>query len=121
MPNKPVSKTMARLNEDIKRGLVEIVSELKDPRMKNGLVTITRVETDSDLQNCKVFVSVIGDAKKDNRDEAKAVVEALKSAKGHVRSEVASRMHLRRAPEFHFVLDDNAAYAAHINELLDKL
>lgn len=116
---------MARLNEDIRRALVEIIREMKDPRLKDGLLTITRVETDPDLSSCKVYVSVLGgpekEAAKDAKDKAEGAVAALERAKGHVRSEISSRMHIRRAPEFVFIEDENAAYAAHINELLNKL
>jgi len=35
--------------------------------------------------------------------------------------EIAKRMHIRKAPEFRFVADDGAKYAAHINELIAGL
>lgn len=106
---------MGRLNADLKRELIDIVGEMKDPRLKGGLLTITRVEAAPDLSSAKVYVSVMGG------EDPAAAVAALDSAKGHVRSEIASRMHIRRAPEFAFIQDDNAAYAAHINELLKDL
>ena len=46
---------------------------------------------------------------------------ALNRAAGHVRSEVAKRMHIRKTPEFRFVADGGAAYAQHINELIEGL
>ena len=49
------------------------------------------------------------------------VVKALNKASGHVRTEVSRRMHIRKAPRFVFVTDEGAAYAAHINELLEQL
>ncbi len=115
---KEASKNLGRLNEDMKRELISIIGGMKDPRLKEGLLTVTRVEVAQDLSTCKVFVSVL-----DKADEhaTAAVVKALESAKGHVRSEVAKHMHIRRAPEFYFLPDENAAYAAHINELLSKL
>lgn len=116
MPKKP-SKNMGRLNADIKRELADIIGGLKDPRAKAGLVTITRVETTSDLSQCKVYVSVLNGGEKG----AAGVVKALNDAKGHVRSTLASRMHIRRAPEMFFVEDGSAEYAQHINELLNSL
>lgn len=116
MPKKPVSKNIARLNEDIKRELIDIIGNMKDPRIQGGLVTITRVETTSDLAQCKVYVSVM-----DHADGPKAVVDALKAAKGHVRSEIAGRMHIRKAPEMVFIEDDSAAYADKINKMLKDL
>ena len=115
MPKKPVSKTMGRLNEDMKRELIDIIGGMKDPRLKGGLLTITRVEAAPDLSIAKVYVSMMGD------NDTNAVVEALDKAKGHVRSEIASRMHIRRSPELQFIADGHAAYAAHINDLLKQL
>ena len=117
MPKKEQSKNMSRLNEDMKRELIFIIGEMKDPRVKSGLLTVTRVEVTNDLAQCKVFISVLGNEEGDTAE----VVKALSAAKGHVRSEVASRMKIRRAPEMLFVADDSAAYAAHINEVLKGL
>ncbi|MDL2253254.1 30S ribosome-binding factor RbfA [Ruminococcaceae bacterium OttesenSCG-928-I18] len=117
MAQKPVSKNVGRLNQDLKREIIGIVDAMKDPRLKQGLLTITKVEAAQDLSTAKVFVSVMGEEPK----AAAEVVAALDSAKGHVRSEISSRMHIRRAPELIFIEDDNAAYADHINKVLKEL
>ena len=116
MPGRSVSKNMARMNEDIRRELTDIVSSMKDPRLQDGLLTITRAEAAQDLSTCKVYVSSIGETggKTD-------MIQALAAAKGYVRSEIAARMHIRRAPEFKFILDENAEYATHINDVLKGL
>lgn len=119
MPKREQSKNMGRLNEDLRRELIAIVGAMKDPRLQGGLLTITRVEAAPDLSTCKVYVSVLDEAKSSHAT-AEAVA-SLERAKGHVRSEIAARMHIRRSPEFTFVTDENAAYAAHINELLGKI
>ncbi len=116
MAKRGPGKNVARLNEDLRRELIEIIAGIKEPRVKGGLLTITRVDTTNDLSQCKVYISVM------NREGGAApVIAALHQAKGHVRSEVASRMHIRKAPEFLFMEDDNAAYAARINEMLKDL
>lgn len=117
MARSGVSKNMGRLNGDLKRELIDIVGNMKDPRVGGGMLTITRVEAAPDLSTCKVFVSVMGE----DEDATANTVAALNAAKGHVRSEIANRMHIRRSPEFTFVEDGSAAYAAHINDLLKGL
>lgn len=116
MAPRPASKNAARLNQDLKRELIDIIGEMKDPRLKAGLLTITRVETAPDLSSARVYVSVLGE-----EGGTAEVVKALDKAKGHVRSEIASRMHIRRSPEMIFVGDDSAAYADHINRMLNDL
>ena len=113
MPNP---KNQGRLAQDMKRELIGIVGQMKDPRLAGGLLTITRLEVTQDLDQARVFVSVLGD-----EEAAKQAVTALNRAAGHVRSEISRRMHIRKAPRFVFLRDDGAAYAAHINELLAGL
>ena len=47
-----------RLNEDIKREIIAIISQMKDPRLQCFL-TVMRVETAPDLTNAKVYISVL--------------------------------------------------------------
>ena len=112
----PQSKNIARLSEDMKCELIAIIGQMKDPRLKTGLLTVMRIELAPDLSFAKVFVSVLGD-----EEAAKQAVTALNRAAGHVRTEISRRMHIRKAPRFVFLRDDGAAYAAHINELLAGL
>ena len=109
-------KNQGRLAQDMKRELIGIIGQMKDPRLAAGLLTVTRLEVTSDLDQARVFVSVLGE-----KDAARGAVEALNRAAGHVRTEISRRMHIRKAPRFVFVRDDSAAYAAHINELLADL
>ena len=113
----PQSKNIARLSEDMKRELIAIIGQMKDPRLKTGLLTVMRIELAPDLSFAKVFVSVLGT----QPDAPQQAVAALNRAAGHVRSEVAKRMHIRKPPEFRFVADGGAAYAQHINELIEGL
>ena len=105
----PQSKNMARLSEDMKRELIAIIGGMKD-------LTVMRVEVAPDLSTAKVHVSKMGE-----ENATAEAVGALNRAAGHVRSEIAKRMHIRKAPEFRFVADDGAKYAAHINELIAGL
>ena len=109
-------KNMGRLAQDMKRELIAIIGRLKDPRLEGGLLTVTRLDVTPDLDQAKVFVSLMG-----SEEAAAEAVKALNRAAGHVRTEISRRMHIRKAPRFVFVRDDGAAYAAHINELLADL
>ena len=110
------TKNQGRMAQDMKRELIAIIGEVKDPRGAGGLLTVTRLDVTPDLDVAKVYISVIG-----REGGSKPVVAALNKASGHVRTEVSRRMHIRKAPRFVFVADDGAAYAAHINEMLRDL
>ena len=110
------TKNHGRMAQDMKRELIAIIGEMKDPRITGGLLTVTRLDVTPDLDQAKVYISVMG------REGGPApVVKALNKASGHVRTEVSRRMHIRKAPRFVFVADEGAAYAAHINKLLGEL
>ena len=110
------TKNQGRMAQDMKRELIAIIGEMKDPRVAGGLLTVTRLDVTPDLDVAKVYISVMG-----REGGSKPVVAALNKASGHVRTEVSRRMHIRKAPRFVFVADDVAAYAAHINEMLRGL
>ena len=57
--NTCMSDRMRRVNEAVREVISEAVGELKDPRI--GFVTVTGVETSTDLRHATVFVSVLGD------------------------------------------------------------
>ena len=109
------NNNIGRLAEDMKREIIDIISHMKDPRVQ-GFLTVMRVEVTPDLDNAKVYISVLG--QEGAADEA---VAALNHAAGHVRSELGKRMHIRRSPELLFVADDGSAYAMHINEIIKGL
>lgn len=105
-----------RLCGDVHRALTELVNELKDPRIGNSFITVTRVDMTVDLAYCKVFVSVLG-----NDEDIKKAVCALERASGHLRTELSRRVRLRKTPELRFIVDDGAAYAQRINDILSDL
>ena len=77
-----------------------MINGIRDERVHQGMVSITEVEVSGDLQHCKIFVSVFGDA--NDRDQ---VLEGLQAASGYLRGELGRRLQMRRAPEVVFQLD----------------
>ena len=109
------NNNIGRLAADMKREIIDIIGHLKDPRIK-GFLTVMRIDVTADLDNAKVHISVLG-----SDADADGAIDALNHASGHVRSEIAKRMHIRKSPSFKFVRDDSAAYAAKINKMLEEL
>ena len=86
------SKNHGRMAQDMKRELIAIIGEMKDPRVSGGLLTVTRLDVTPDLDVAKVYISVMG-----REGGADPVVKALNKASGHIRTEVSRRMHIRKA------------------------
>ena len=107
---------MIRINDEIKKELSQILrGGLKDPRF-TGMASVVRVDTTADLKYCKAYISVLG-----NDEAKKNCMEAINSAKGYIRSTVASAINLRQTPEFKFILDDSLDYSFKINKMLDDV
>ncbi len=108
------SKNEGRLAQDMKREVIGVIGQMKDPRLAGGLLTVTRLSVTQDLDVAKVYISLLG-------GDAAGAVAALNRAAGHVRTEISRRMHIRKAPRFVFCEDGGAAYAAHIGQVIAGL
>lgn len=113
---KKNSNRIIRINQEIMHELSAIIRDgLKDPRV-DTLTSIVHVETTSDLKHCKVFVSTIGDDKKQAE-----TIEGLKNSAGFIRRELAHRVNLRNTPELHFQLDHSIAYGVQMSSLINEV
>ena len=54
------TKNHGRMAQDMKRELIAIIGEMKDPRVTGGLLTVTRLDVTPDLDQAKVYISVMG-------------------------------------------------------------
>ena len=90
-----------RITEDIKRELVHILREVKDPRVSE-MLTVVKVEVSNDLSYCKVYVSAV-----DGMEAARESVKGLKAAAGFIRKRLGASLHLRKVPELKFIADDS--------------
>ncbi|HSL94347.1 MAG TPA: 30S ribosome-binding factor RbfA [Thermoleophilia bacterium] len=105
---------LLRINERIKESVsAAIVERLKDPRV--GFVTVTGVETSTDLRHAKVFVSVLGTAK-----ERDATLEALRQARGVLQASITTGLRLKRTPQIEFVYDPTSVNAQRIESLIRR-
>ena len=105
------SNRIGRINEEIQRELSSLIRTVKDPRV-HGLVSITAVDTTSDLRYSKIYVSVL------DKSDVSEVVKGLKSASGYLRRELGAALKLRYTPELQFVEDDSIGKGAHILSML---
>ena len=109
------SNRIGRINEEIQRELSDLLRTLKDPRVQKTMVSVTRVDTTSDLRYAKVYVSVY------DKDLSKEVFKGLKSSGGFLRHELAERLSLRYTPELVWEEDKSITYGARVLDILAKL
>ena len=109
------SNRIGRINGEIQQELAGLLRSVKDPRVAGAMLTITHVDTTSDLRYARVYVSAL------NCEDEKGLMRGLKSAAGFLRRELGGKIDLRYTPELQFFLDDSIAYGAHILEMIQNV
>ena len=109
------SNRINRINEEIQKELSSLLRTVKDPRVQNTMISITRVETTPDLRYTKVYVSFL------QEERVKEAMAGLKSAGGYLRRQLGSNVQLRYAPEIVWALDDSITYGAKMLKLINSL
>ena len=109
------SNRINRINEEIQKELASLLRTVKDPRVQNTMISITRAETTPDLRFAKVCVSFL------QEDKAADAMKGLKSAGGYLRRELGRALQLRHTPELMWALDDSITYGAKMLKLINSL
>lgn len=109
------SNRISRINEDIQRVLSDLLRKVKDPRVQQGFVTITGVETTGDLRYAKVYLSFLGEV------DEKELRRGLKSAAPWLRRELGSSLTLRYTPELVFERDHSIERGAEMSKLFEQI
>ena len=113
-------RRLARLQEQIKERIAQLLMrEIADPKL--GLVTITRVELDSEFTVCRVYWSVLAPTAIGEQKAKKDSEGVLQRARGLLQREVGRGLHTRTIPRLEFVHDVGIAGAIRINKLLQEL
>ena len=101
-----------RVGEEIRQELSLLIArEVHDPGV--GFVTITRVKVTPDLQQARVFYTLIGDDK-----ARKETARALGRATPFLRRQIGSRLRLRHVPELQFIFDVSIEQQDRIEQII---
>ncbi len=111
MTSRRVQKAAEAIREVV--GMA-ILTDLKDPRIRD--VTVTYVEVSPDMRQAKVHVSVMGDETKQNLS-----LRGLQNASGFLQSKVAKRIDTRYTPRLNFVLDLGVKRSIEISRILQSV
>ena len=109
------SNRIGRINEEIQKAVSSLIRELKDPRVQDTMISVTRVEATPDLRYAKIYVSFL------QEEKAKDALKGLRSAGGYLRRELGRALQLRYTPELVWELDDSITYGAKMMKLINSL
>ena len=105
---------MRRVNESVRQVLSEAIGQLKDPRI--GFVTITGVETSTDLRHARVYLSVLGAERKRAQTLA-----GLQAARSLLQAQLGRELRLKRTPQLAFEYDQSVERGVRMTKLIDEL
>lgn len=108
------SKRLERVTKELQRIMAKILqNEISDPRL--GFVTVTRVVLAPDLKSAKIYISVIGDEKKQ-----KESMEVLEHAHGYIQRLAGERLNIHDTPKCFFVYDKSIEKQIKITQLINE-
>ena len=102
-----------RINDAVAQELAIAIGEVREPKVINNFVSITRAEVAPDLKYASVYFSCMGDS-----NEA---LLGLKKCTGMLRHHLATTLNLRITPELNFIKDGSIEHGARIAKLLDEI
>ncbi|MDR1354219.1 MAG: 30S ribosome-binding factor RbfA [Oscillospiraceae bacterium] len=107
---------LSRAEENIKRELTNILRDVKDYRVANNLFSVVAVDLSPDLSHAKVYIrSLLQEV------DEKKLLNGLNSAAGFVRSQLALKIKLRKAPGIIFTIDRSARNWETVNNKLQEI
>jgi ribosome-binding factor A len=110
-----MSRRTDRVSDLVRAELSDLLlKSVRDPRVR--LASVTDVEVSPDLKRATVRISVLGE-----EDQRLATIDALRHARGFLRTELARRLRTRVTPELVFELDRGAEHSQKISDLLESL
>jgi len=102
-----------RINDAVAEELAVALREVREPKVINNFVSITRAEVAPDLKYASVYFSCIGDSKE--------AAEGLKKCVGMLRHHLALNLNLRITPELSFIKDGSIEHGAKIAKILEEI
>ena len=102
-----------RINDAVAEELAIALANVREPKVINNFVSITRAEVAPDLKYATVYFSCIGDSAE--------AAEGLKKCTGMLRHHLATTLNLRITPALNFVKDGSIEHGARIAKLLDEV
>ncbi len=102
-----------RINDAVAQELAIALGDVREPKVIDNFISITRAEVAPDLKYATVYFSCMGDAKE--------ALSGLKKCTGMLRHRLAVTLNLRITPELNFVKDGSIEHGAKIARLLEEI
>ena len=115
---EPMKIKMERVNSELARQITKIIAEdVKDPRLHNAIIGVTKLYTTPDLKYAKVYLSIYASSEEERQEAYYTVCRS----KTFIRNMLKDSVQIRLLPELNFLIDDSVDYSIKIDEILNKI
>lgn len=109
---------MERVNSELAKQITKIISEdIKDPRLHNAIVGVTKLYTTPDLKYAKVYLSIYAE----NEDARQEAYYTICRSRSFIRNMLKDTVQIRLLPELNFLIDDSVDYSIKIDNILNQI
>lgn len=109
---------MERVNAELAKQITKVIAEdIKDPRLKDAIVGVTKVYTTPDLKYAKVYLSIYAKTKEDVTEAYHTICRS----RSFIRNMLKDAVQIRLLPELNFLIDDSVDYSIKIDGLLAQI
>ena len=109
---------MERVNSELARQITKIIAEdVKDPRLHNAIIGVTKLYTTPDLKYAKVYLSIYASSEEERQEAYYTICRS----KTFIRNMLKDSVQIRLLPELNFIIDDSVDYSIKIDGLLNQI
>jgi len=107
-----------RVNAELAKQITKIIAEnVKDPRLGNAIVGVTKVYTTPDLKYAKVYLSIYAE----DKEKVQEAYHTVCRSRNFIRNMLKDTVQIRLLPELNFLIDDSVDYSIKIDGLLNQI
>ena len=110
------SRRIEKAQESIKREISLIISSMKDSRLHDCIITVSKVDVSGDLSFCKTYISCIKGI-----NHSKKICKVLNFASGYIQSTLSHNLKMRSTIKILFIPCDSEEYAFKMNDILNNM
>lgn len=109
---------MERVNAELEKQITKVIAEdIKDPRLRDAIVGVTKVYTTPDLKYAKVYLSIYAKSKEDVQEAYYTICRS----RSFIRNMLKDAVQIRLLPELNFIIDDSVDYSIKIDGILARI
>lgn len=110
------SRRIEKAQESIKREISLTISSMKDSRLHDCIITVSKVDVSGDFSFCKAYISCIKGI-----SHSRKICKVLNFASGYIQHTVSHNLKMRSIIKILFIPCDSEEYAFKMNDILNNM